>query len=181
MDQSLNAHVKLDVALDVIRIDIRGSLSQDTRPALIELIQRIRRGGISAHIRVELAHAQFVESSALAGLRNDLNAIGNPDQFEVAGASRAAGVSLELQMLAEEFGRVLQPLDLPADLMASADSSGTQPLAGYSYDELLAASDTVFSKLDDPASGAPSDLLAKYDDLSLEISRRERGCEHEPA
>ncbi len=55
MDQSLNAHVKLDVASDVIRIDVRGSLSQASRPALMQLIQRIRRGGINSHIRVDLA------------------------------------------------------------------------------------------------------------------------------
>ncbi len=29
MDHSLNAQVKLDVASDVIRIDVRGSLSQE--------------------------------------------------------------------------------------------------------------------------------------------------------
>ena len=75
MDHSLNAQVKLDVASDVIRIDVRGSLSQTSRPALIQLIQRIRRMGISSHIRVDLGHAEFVESAALAGLRNDLNAI----------------------------------------------------------------------------------------------------------
>lgn len=179
MDQSLNAHVKLDVASDVIRIDVRGSLSQASRPALMQLIQRIRRAGLSSHIRVDLAHAAFVESSALAGLRNDLNAIdGGSGQFEVAGAMTVtAGVSLELQMLGNDFGKVFQPLDLSGDLMASIDPSGTRPLARYSDDELLAASDCVFGKLDDPSTGAPSELLARYDDITLELTRREIGRE----
>lgn len=181
MDQSLNAHVKLDVASDVIRIDVRGSLSQASRPALMQLIQRIRRGGLNSHIRVDLAHAEFVESSALAGLRNDLNAIdGGSGQFEVAGAMTVtAGVSLELQMLGNDFGKVFQPLDLSGDFMASINPSGTRPLARYSDDELLAASDCVFGKLDDPSTGAPSELLARYDDITLELTRREIGREAE--
>ena len=131
MDQSLNAQVKLDVASDVIRIDVRGRLSQTSRPALMQLIQRIRRMGISSHIRVDLANAEFVESAALAGLRNDLNAIDSGSgQLEVAGAlTVAAGVSLELQMFGDDFGRVFQPLDVSGDFRASIDSSGTRPLA----------------------------------------------------
>ncbi|QDW28676.1 hypothetical protein FFF93_001890 [Arthrobacter sp. KBS0702] len=183
MDPSLNAQVKLDVALDVIRIDVRGRLSQTSRPALMQLIQRIRRMGISSHIRVDLANAEFVESAALAGLRNDLNAIDSGSgQHEVAGAMTvAAGISLELQMFGSDFGKVFQPLDVSGDFVASIDPSGTRPLARYSDDELLAASDCVFGKLDDPASGAPSELLARYDDITLELSRREVGRESEPA
>jgi len=183
MDQSLNAQVKLDVASDVIRIDVRGRLSQTSRPALIQLIQRIRRMGINSHIRVDLANAEFVESSALAGLRNDLNAIDSGSgQLEVAGAlTVASGVSLELQMFGDDFGRVFQPLDVSGDFLASIDSSGTRPLARFSDDELLAASDSVFGKLDDPATGAPSELLARYDDISLELTRRQVGRESEPA
>ena len=75
MDQSLQAHVKLDVTSDVVRIDVRGSLTQASRPSLMQIIQRVRRMGITAHIRVDLGRAAFVESAALAGLRNDLNAI----------------------------------------------------------------------------------------------------------
>lgn len=179
MDPSLNAQVKLDVAVDVIRIDVRGSLSQTSRPALMQLIQRIRRMGMSSHIRVDLAHAAYVESSALAGLRNDLNAIDSgAGQFEVAGSiTVAAGVSLELQILGNDAGKVFQPLDFSGDFMASVDPSGTRPLARYSDDELLAASDCVFGKLDDPATGAPSELLARYDDITLELARREIGRE----
>ncbi|MCX6498392.1 MAG: hypothetical protein NTU93_06265 [Arthrobacter sp.] len=177
MDQSLNAHVKFDVASDLIRIDVRGSLTQDTRQDLMQLIQRIRRMGISSHIRVDLAQAQCVESCALAGLRNDLNAIdGGAGRLKVAGSlTGAAGVSLELQMIAQDFGRDFQPLDLSADFLASIDPSGSRPLARYSDDELLAASDSVFGKLDDPDAGAPSELLAQYEDIRLEITRREFG------
>ncbi len=72
---------------------------------------------------------------------------------------------------------MFQPLDLSGDFTASIDPSGTRPLARYSDDELLAASDCVFGKLDDPATGAPSELLARYDDISLELARREVGRE----
>ncbi|MET3810632.1 hypothetical protein [Arthrobacter sp. UYEF3] len=183
MDQSLNAHVKLEVATDVIRIDVRGSLTHCSRPDLMQLIRRIRLMGISSHIRVDLAQAEFVESGALAGLRDELNAIdGGAGQLKVAGSlTVAAGVSLELQMIVEDFGRDFQSLDLSSDFPASMDSSGTRPLAGYSDDELLAASDSVFGKLDDPDTGAPSELLAHYEDISLEITRREFDREAEPA
>ena len=93
----------------------------------------------------------------------------------------AAGVSLELQMFGDDFGKVFQPLDLSGDFTASINPSGTRTLARYSDDELLAASDCVFGKLDDPATGAPSELLARYEDISLELSRREAGREPEPA
>lgn len=183
MDQSLNAQVKLDVAADVIRIDVRGRLSQDSRPALMQLIQRIRRRGLSSHIRVDLAHAEFVESLALAGLRNDLNSVdGGSSQLELAGAPTvAAGVSLELLMFGDDFGRVFQPIDLSGDFVASINSYGTRPLARYSDDELLAASDCVFGKLDDPRNGGPSELLARYEDISLELARREAARAPEPA
>jgi hypothetical protein len=75
MDRKLHALVKLDVTADMVRIDVRGSLNQDSRPALVHVIRRIRRMGITGHIRVDLSQAAFVESPALVGLRNDLNAI----------------------------------------------------------------------------------------------------------
>ena len=97
MDQSLQAHVKLDVVSDVVRIDVRGSLTQASRPSLMQIIQRVRRMGITAHIRVDLGRAAFVESAALAGLRNDLNAIdGGSAGSEIAGMPAPGGVSLEL-------------------------------------------------------------------------------------
>ncbi|MEC5179076.1 hypothetical protein RCH07_000406 [Arthrobacter sp. CG_A4] len=54
MDQTLLAHVKLDIASDAVRIDVRGSLTQDTRPALMRTIQRVRRMGITSHITISL-------------------------------------------------------------------------------------------------------------------------------
>ena len=84
-------------------------------------------------------------------------------------------------MFGDDFGKVFQPLDLSADFVASINPSGTRPLARYSDDELLAASDCVFGKLDDPRNGAPSELLARYEDISLELARREVGRAPEPA
>lgn len=180
MDQSLHALVKIDVISDVVRIDIRGSLTQASRPSLMQLIQRVRRMGITAHVRVDLGRAAFVESSALAGLRNDLNAIdrGGAGQ-EFAGVPAAGGVSLELSLRGDDSA-TLKTLDLSGDAMASADPAGTRRLTRFSDDELLAASDSVFGLLDDPSGMARSELLATYDEIGLEISRREVGREAEP-
>ncbi|WP_445155437.1 hypothetical protein ACTWLI_04265 [Arthrobacter sp. Hor0625] len=186
MEHSLNAQAKLDVGSDVIRIDVRGSLSQQTRPALVQLIQRARRMGMTSHIRVDLANAEYIESSALAGLRHDLNSVDLSDldvQFHAASRATlpaAAGVSLELMAYGDDFGRVFEPVDLAGDFTASIDASGTGPLTRYSDDELLAASDCVFGRLDDPQGGAKSELLARYDDISLELSRRQHSREPEP-
>jgi hypothetical protein len=150
MDHSLNAHVTLDIASDVVRIDVRGSLTQASRTSLLQTIQRMRHMGISSHIRVDLGKAGFVESSALAGLRNDLNTIdGGAAQPDVAGA-------------------------LPGP-------TGTGPLTVLSDDQLLAASDSVFGMLDNPADMASSELLATYDEIALELSRREDGRGPDPA
>jgi anti-anti-sigma regulatory factor len=182
MDQSLNAHVKLDTASDVVRIDVRGSLTQASRPSLLQTIQRVRHTGINSHIRVHLGHAQFVESSALAGLRSDLNAIDGVAQLDVAGElPGSSGVSLELNPTTDDPNSVLRSLDLDGDATAATDSSGTGPLTVLSDDELLAASDTVFGMLDNPADMASSELLATYDEIGLEISRREDGLQPEPA
>lgn len=177
MDTSLNAHAKLDIASDVLRIDVRGSLTQHSRPSLMQLIQRVRRMGITSHIRVDLGHAAFVESSALAGLRNDLNAIdGAATLVDSAGAlPSSAGVSLELSPSRDTAVAALPSLDLSADFTASIDTSGTRPLNVFSDAELLAASDSVFGLLDNPADMARSQLLATYDEIGLEISRREAG------
>ncbi len=183
MDHNLNAHVRLDIASDVVRIDVRGSLTQASRTSLLQTIQRVRHMGISSHIRVDLGHAKFVESAALAGLRNDLNSIDDGvARTDVAGApAAAAGISLDLTPHADDPAAVLQSLDLSAESTASLDSSGTGPLTGFTDDELLAASDTVFGKLDNPADMASSELLASYEEIGLELSRREVGREPEPA
>ena len=179
MDTSLNARAQLDIASDVLRIDVRGSLTQHSRPALMQLIQRVRRMGITSHIRVNLGHAAFVESSALAGLRNDLNAIdGAAALVDAAGAlPSSAGVSLELSPSVRTAATALPSLDLSADFTASIDTSGTRPLNVFSDAELLAASDSVFGLLDNPADMARSQLLATYDEIGLEISRRQAGME----
>lgn len=177
MDTSLNAQAKLDIAADVLRIDVRGSLTQLTRPALMQLIQRVRRMGITSHIRVNLGRAAFVESAALSGLRNDLNAIDSAAALvDTAGAlPSSAGVSLDLNAYLETAVAALPSLDLSTDITASVDTSGTRPLKVFSDDELLAASDSVFGLLDNPADMARSQLLATYDEIGLEISRREGG------
>ena len=181
MDQSLQAHVKLDVVSDVVRIDVRGSLTQASRPSLMQIIQRIRRMGIISHIRVDLGRAAFVESSALAGLRNDLNAIdGGSAGSEIAGMPAPGGVSLELTPHIDDSA-ALPTLDMSGEFLASVDPSGTRQLTRFSDDELLAASDSVFGLLDDPTDMARSELLATYDEIGLEISRREVGREPEPA
>jgi hypothetical protein len=131
--------------------------------------------GLTAHIRVDLSQAAFVESPALVGLRNDLNAIegGGCD----GGLSAASGVSLEFMpqpaALAADTGAGLKTVEITGEFAASIDPSGCGPLAQYSDDELLAASDSVFGLLDDPAAIAGTELLAQYDAIRMEISRRE--------
>lgn len=180
MDQTLHAHVKLDIASDLVLIDVRGILTQDTRPSLMEIIQRVRRMGITSHIRVDLGRAAFVESSALAGLRNDLNAVAGAAAPTAGGLPLESGVSLELNPQVEDPAAVLESLDLSADFVASLDSSGTGPLTRYTDDQLLAASDSVFGLLDNPDVARP-ELLATYDEIGLEISRREGGSDTGPA
>ena len=181
MDLSLQAHVKLDVVSDVVRIDVRGSLTQASRPMLMQIIQRVRRGGITSHISVDLGRAAFVESSALAGLRNDLNSVDDPGAgTEIAGQLASGGVSLELTPKADDPAG-LPALDMSGEFQASINPSGTRQLARLSDDELLAASDSVFGLLDDPADMARTELLATYDAIAMEISRREVGRDSEPA
>ncbi len=179
MDQTLQAHVKLDVVSDVVRISVRGSLTQASRPALMHVIQRVRRMGIISHIRVDLGLAAFVESSALAGLRNDLNAIDDGSAgSETAGMPAPGGVSLELTTHRDDSA-ALPTLDMSGEFLASVDPSGTRKLTRFSDDELLAASDSVFGLLDDPADMARLELLATFDEIGIEISRREVGREPE--
>ncbi|WP_461163826.1 HAD family hydrolase [Arthrobacter sp. R4-81] len=167
MDRKLQALVKLDVVSDVVRIDVQGNLTQDSRSALVHVIRRIRRMGIKSHIRVDLFRAMHVESAALAGLRNDLNAIDGG----------ATGVSLELIQRGldshQDSDNDAQALEVTGEFLASIDPSGSHPLAKYSDDELLAASDSVFGMLDDPAAVTGSELLAQYEAIGMEIERRQ--------
>ena len=184
MDRRLHALVKLDVVTDVVRIDVRGSLNEESRPSLVHIVRRVRRMGVRSHIRVDLTGAAFIESTALAGLRNDLNAI---DGAAVPG-NDDAGVSLELavraQGVAPAAGAGEQALAITDDptagfsdepdgeTSASLWALGGRPLAELSDDELLAASDSIFALLDTPETFAGLDLLARYTDIGQEISRR---------
>ncbi len=184
MDRKLHALATRDVLTDTVRIDIQGSLNEESRPTLVHIIRRVRDMGISSHIRVDLSRAAFVESSALAGLRADLNAI---DANTFPGAP-GHGVSLVLTPAADAAppqaaisGQSLAITDeLTGDVETSSPDEPPSPvdalfgraLADYSDQELLGASDSIFALLDSPDSFAGSDLLARYDEIGEEISRR---------
>lgn len=202
MDRALNALVNLDVPADVVRIDVQGILNQDSRPGLVQIVRRIRSMGIRSHIRVELSRAVLVESSALAGLRQDLNAIDASTLMGIHGA----GVSLDLSPSGEEslhdelltvtdalsvlsFAEANSFVELDAIESAAAmpglDEGQSLELAGlgawggralqeYSDEELLLASDTLFTLLDNPGAFAGSDLLGRYEDIGREITRRQQ-------
>jgi hypothetical protein len=176
MDNQLNPLIKIDDAAGTARIDVRGSLTQATRPELMHQIQRVRRMGISSPITVELSHAAFVESSALAGLRFDLNAI-DAGTRQAAAAAGTPGVFLEVMSTREHAVAESRPdftaLTNPAELSEALEDAGLRPLSDYSPDELLAASDAVFGLLDDPAGHSGQELLARYDAIGEEIARRE--------
>ncbi len=183
MDRKLHALATRDVLADAVRIDIRGSLNEESRPALMHMIRRVRDMGITSHVHVDLSRAAFVESSALAGLRSDLNAIDGATLPGMAGgvsliltppadgAPPETGVN-ELSLaitdeLTEGFADSVE-----AEVPAPIDALFGRPLAEYSDDELLAASDSIFALLDEPEAFAGSDLLARYNEIGQELSRR---------
>ena len=184
MDRKLHALATRDVLTDTVRIDIRGSLNEESRPALVNMVRRVRAMGIPSHIHVDLSQAAYVESAALAGLRNDLNAIDGVALPGMAGG----GVSLVLTAPADAAppeagvsGLSLAITDELADDHADGadgeaqppgDAMFGRPLAEYSDDELLAASDSIFALLDNPEGFGGSDLLARYNEIGQEISRR---------
>lgn len=180
MDRKLHALATRDVLTDTVRIDVRGSLNEESRPTLMQMIQRIRDIGIPSHIHVDLSRAAFVESSALAGLRSDLNAIDGATLPSLAGG----GVSLILTQSADasplEDSVNELSLAITDELTDSAEGEAAapvdplfgRPLAEYSDDELLAASDSIFALLDEPEAFAGSDLLARYNEIGQELSRR---------
>ena len=190
MDRALDALITLDVPADIVRIDVRGSLNNDSRPHLVHVIRRVRRMGIGCHIRVDLSQAALVESSALAGLRSDLNVL---DANTLAGGG--AGVSLQLTPLARSasLGGSSSDQPLPMDddireLFPGGRFAGEyphlpvmwieelygRPLTEYSNDELLAASDALFALLDSQQTQDSADLLGRYNDIGLEIHRRQQ-------
>jgi ABC-type transporter Mla MlaB component len=182
---ALNATTSRDDLTGAVRMDVLGSLDEASRPALIHMIQRLRSKGVQAHVSVDLSHAARVESTALAGLRQDLNAM------EGAPGTLGGGVSLLLTgMDAEQpADNTVVPLREITDVLeaelASAVETGrrgvsesplaplaVRPLEEYSDEELFAASDEVFSLLDDPEALGGPDLLARYNDIGQEILRR---------
>ncbi|UKA58663.1 hypothetical protein [Arthrobacter sp. FW306-2-2C-D06B] len=175
MDRRLHAVVKFDVSTDAVEIDVRGSLNQDSRPALVHIVRRIRRMGVTSHIRVGFSRASLVESQALAGLRNDLNAI-DGGTTEV-GLVSGSGVSLEFTDKRASFplgaATGSKSIEITGEFGASIDAAGFQPLDKCSDEELLAASDFAFGLLDQPGTSASPVVLAHYDAIGLEISRRE--------
>ena len=174
MDNQLESLLKIDRCTNTARIDILGSLTPASRPDLLHEIHRVRGMGITSSITVDLSRAAFVESCALAGLRMDLNAQDASLQGESAAA--APGISLVVmagggQEAAET--RNLTALPQPSLSVAAPDPSGVRPLSSYSSEELLAASDSVFKLLDDPSGRWGQELLAHYEAIGAELTRRE--------
>jgi hypothetical protein len=172
MDNQLDPLVNVDPSAGTVRIDIRGTLSRASRPDLLQEIQRIRRMGITHPITVDLSRAAFVESSALAGLRIDLNA--QDARMQGLSAETVPGVSLVV-MAGSGHGMAKAGADLAVLPYPSnpATSAAFRPLSSYSSPELLAASDAVFRLLDDPAGHCGNELLAQYEAIGEELSRRE--------
>ena len=187
---ALDALVNLDVPADIVRIEVRGTLHHGTRAELVHIIRRVRRMGIRCGICVDLSQAALVESPALAGLRSDLNAM---DVNSLPGASRAV-VTLQLTPAAYDWaagsagGQPLVLDDEVTELFAAYDFSEElrqppeillaelygRPLTEYTDEELLAASDSLFALLDIPQAFDGADLLGRYNDIGLEIQRRQQ-------
>ncbi|GGH96202.1 hypothetical protein ACFFGR_23485 [Arthrobacter liuii] len=191
MDRALDALVNLDVPADIVRIEVRGALHHDSRAELVHIIRRVRRMGIRCRICVDLSQAGLIESSALAGLRSDLNAM---DTNLLPGVP-SAGVSLQLVPAASDWATEgtssRQPLLMDDDvreLFPGGDFAGDfpqlpvmwieelygRPLTEYTDEELLQASDCVFALLDNPEALDGADLLGRYNDIGLEILRRQQ-------
>jgi hypothetical protein len=140
--------------------------------------------GIRSHIQVDLSRAAFVESSALAGLRTDLNAIdglalpgmtGHGVSLNLTPSANAAppeaGVDGLSQAITDELTAGFSD-SIEAEVMDSVDAMFGRPWADYSDEELLLASDSIFALLDTPEAFAGSDLLARYNEIGQELSRR---------
>jgi hypothetical protein len=184
MDRKLHPLATRDVPSDTVRIDIRGSLTEESRPALMHMIRRVRDMGIRSHIQVDLSRAAFVESSALAGLRTDLNAIDGPALPGMTGhgvslnlspsanaAPAEAGVDGLSQAITDELTAGFSD-SIEAAVPDPVDAMFGRPWADYSDEELLLASDSIFALLDTPEAFAGSDLLARYNEIGQELSRR---------
>lgn len=189
MDRALDALVNLDVPADIVRIEVRGTLHHDSRAELVHIIRRVRRMGIRCRICVDLSQAALIESTALAGLRTDLNAI---DVTALVGVP-SAGVSLQLAAAAQDWApkdaSSRQPIlfdDDVRELFPGGEFAGAfpelpvmwieelygRPLTEYTDEELFQASDALFALLDNPQAPDGADLLGRYNDIGLEIHRR---------
>jgi anti-anti-sigma regulatory factor len=167
MDRTLNAVVNKDNA-GTVRVEVRGSLTDTTRPDLVRVVRKLRATGDVSHIRVDFASSALIESTALAGLRQELN--------EVDGGSGAEGVSLQFSPaiagdFAGDFAMAEDSQPVPA---LTAEQAAVRPIMSYTDEELLAASDSLFKLMDQP--GAAADVLMQYNEIGLEITRRELGA-----
>jgi ABC-type transporter Mla MlaB component len=181
----LQATTNHDELTDAVRVEVLGSLDQASRPSLVHMIQTLRSRGVQSHVSVDLSRASRVESTALAGLRADLNTM------EGAPVTLGGGVSLLLtgteaeqpdgntvvpireitEVLEAEYAAAFEAPS-PSDAEPLPVPLAIRPLADYSDDELYAASDEVFSLLDDPEAVGGPDLLGRYNDIGEEILRR---------
>ena len=194
MDRKLHALVQRDDVTGLVRIGVQGSLTEESRPSLVHMVRRVRSMGIRSHICVDLSQAAFVKSSALAGLRHDLNAV------EGATTPGRNGSGVSLNLTAHSGGELsaagLSELSLAiTDELTEGFADGAEgethaplgamfapPLTDFSDEELLGASDSIFVLLDTPEASAGSELLARYKDIGEEIARRDAaGAIHEPA
>lgn len=193
MDNQLNSRLDIDRSASAVRINIRGSLTQASRPDLLREIQCVRAMGITFPITVDLSCAAFVESSALAGLRVDLNAQAMNAQAMNAQAmnsqdknaqdsglqdvfAAAAGVSLVLMAGSGQgaaAGGSPTALPYPSQPAVVPAPLSLRPLSSCSSAELLAASDSIFELLDDPSGRCGNELLAQYEAIGEELARRE--------
>ena len=134
MDRKLHALVKLDVTSDVVRIDVRGSLDHHSRPALVLVIRRIRRMGITSHIR--WISPRLLSSSRLPLWDSATTSTRSTAAPAKAAPPAGAGVSLDFMPrrddVAADAGTGFRTIEITGGVRGSIDPSGCGPLAQYS-------------------------------------------------
>lgn len=120
MDNQPNSLAKIDDSSDTVRIDVRGSLTQDSRPDLLHEIRRVRRMGVT--------------SQSVAESRPDFTALMYPE--ELAETLEAAAVRPLSSYSSEE-------------LLAASDSvfELLDDPSGHAGNELLARYDAIVEEL----------------------------------
>ncbi|CAH0212212.1 hypothetical protein SRABI83_02170 [Arthrobacter sp. Bi83] len=120
MDNQPNSLAKIDDSSDTVRIDVRGSLTQDSRPDLLHEIRRVRRMGVT--------------SQSVAESRPDFTALMYPE--ELAETLEAAAVRPLSSYSSEE-------------LLAASDSvfELLDDPSGHAGNELLAQYDAIVEEL----------------------------------